>query len=141
MNTTSIDAGEGREVINLAAIYRNELLLGLKQGEMKDSLWRVLGGERGMGEDDYACLLRELREDTRNARKLVENVELFGAFIGKTPNGNIPLLVTVYITRVEKILQPNSEIQKFKLFSYDAIRKEPLVSDITRQIAEVLYEK
>ena len=131
-----------REVVNLAVISRRKLLLGYTHATGQDPMWIPLGGKRKPGEDDYACLLRELSEETQeNAKKLLERVELFSAYEGRTPSSDLPLLVTVYLKRIDRILQPNSEIQAIAPFSYKEISEEPLVSEITRRLAAELLEK
>lgn len=130
------------EVVNLALIYENELLLGYKHRPGDNPMWIPLGGKRDPDEDDYHCLMRELSQETKgNPKKLIDNVLLFEAFIGHTPNRNTPFLVTVYVKRIEKILAPNSEILKIEPFSYNHILQESLVSETTKRIATALYEK
>lgn len=142
MNTYETNTGEKYEVVNLAAIYHNELLLGFQHQEDGNSLWVPLGGKKESGENDYTCLLRELTAGTKNnVRMLMENIELFGAFIGKTPKGNTSFLATVYMKRMEKILQPNSAISLIQSFSFGAALRESHISETTRQIATALYQK
>lgn len=73
------------EVVNFAAIHERKLLLGLKQSESSASEWVLLGGKKGQEEDDRQCLTRAHKEIRNDARKLLENTELFGAFVSSTP--------------------------------------------------------
>lgn len=96
-----------RETVNAVIIENRKILVVRK----KDS-WLLPGGKPKEGESDLECLFREFGEELSGTQ--LENVGLYGDFIGNTHIGE-RFKTKIYFADVrEKLGKPSAEIEEVR---------------------------
>jgi ADP-ribose pyrophosphatase YjhB (NUDIX family) len=120
-----------RIAINTLIIEDNSVLLVRKK-----LTWILPGGKPSQGEDDIACLCREISEELSGTR--LKDFKYYADFEGKTPHQGDILKARVYFAKIDGQLNPISAEIKEKKFVPNKDMDSYKLSDITSKIINSL---
>ena len=110
-----------------AAIIKNRKLLVVSKKTYPDQ-FMLPGGKPEKDETELETLTRELQEELH--LKIISS-KLLGIHETTSMFEKEPLTMTVYLTKVDGIPAPNTEIASYKWIDIDSDNKEALGSGIT----------
>lgn len=122
-----------RTAIGAAIIEDGKILL-----VKKIETWILPGGKPKVGEDDLACLKREIGEELSGLS--LANCQYFDDFEGITPHRGDKLRAKVYLADIahNKEIKPSGEISEVRWISKP---EKYVISEITQKIIEALRQK
>lgn len=118
-----------RTAICIATIREGKILLVKKK-----NTWILPGGKPENDESDKGCLIRELNQELPKLH-IIDQLQHFGNFTGKTPHKGDQLTAKVYLSPVEGDITPAAEISDAQ---WTAKPENYNLSDITRKIIAAL---
>ncbi|RID88373.1 NUDIX domain-containing protein [Peribacillus asahii] len=110
-----------------AAIVKNNRLLVVSKKKYPNQ-FMLPGGKPEKGESELETLSRELQEELKLN---IESAELLGIHETISMFETEPLIITVYLTKVSGVPNPDSEIYSYKWIDIDSKETELLGSGIT----------